>query len=399
MSNKISYFGIIVTKTHMKIYLNNGSTSFPKPLEVTNAINEHLQALPGNYGRSGIDKSKGSIVSSTRKLISDFFNGSESHNLVFTSGSTEALNLAILGSIKGKCHIVTTAIEHNSVYRPLDKLKQVYGIELTIVACDEFGNVSLNDIEKAIKADTKMIAINHCSNITGAMTDIQAISEIAERHDCILVIDGSQTAGVIPIDLQKLNCHYFAFTGHKSLYGLQGCGGLFIRKDQNPEPLKFGGTGFKSDSLSQPQEMPYKYESGTLNIPGIISLNAGIEWIMATGIDKIHERKDTIIKKIVDSISGYRGIRLYYSSINNSGTLLSFNIGQLPPEETHYWLETNYDIIARSGLMCSPVIRKYIGTEPLGAVRISPSYFTTDVEVDYTINAIKAIADNEEKLI
>jgi cysteine desulfurase family protein len=383
----------------MKIYLNNGSTSFPKPLEVTNALNEHLQALPGNYGRSGIDKGKGSIVSTTRALISNFFNSAESHNLVFTSGSTEALNLAILGSIKDKCHIVTTAIEHNSVYRPLDKLKQEYGTELTIVPCDEYGNVSTNAIEKAIKSDTKMLVINHCSNITGALTDIQSISEIAERHGCILVVDGSQSAGVISIDLQKLNCHYFAFTGHKSLYGLQGCGGLFIRKDQNPEPLKFGGTGFKSDSLSQPQELPYKYESGTLNIPGIISLNAGIEWIKATGIDKIHARKEAIIKKFVGHIAGYRGIKLYYSSINNSGTLLSFNIGKLPPEEVHYWLETNYDIVARSGLMCSPVIRKYIGTDPLGAVRISPSYFTTDEEVDFTINAIRTIADNEEKLI
>jgi cysteine desulfurase / selenocysteine lyase len=399
MSNKISYFGIKLTKTQMKIYLNNGSTSFPKPPIVTEAIIEHLNALPGNYGRSGIDKGKGSVVSTARTMISDFFNGAESHNLIFTSGSTEALNLAILGSIKEKCHIVTTAIEHNSVYRPLNKLKRDYGIELTIVACDEFGNVSTNDIEKAIKADTKMLVVNHCSNITGATTDIQAISEIAERHDCILVIDGSQSAGVIPIDLQKLNCHYFAFTGHKSLYGLQGCGGLLIRKDQNPEPLKFGGTGFKSDSLSQPQEIPYKYESGTLNIPGIISLIAGIEWILATGIDKIHARKVSIIKKIADSIASYRGIKLYYSSINNSGTLLSFNIGKLPPEEVHYWLETNYNIVARSGLMCSPVIRKYIGTDPLGAVRISPSYFTTDEEVDYTINAIKKIADNEENLI
>lgn len=383
----------------MNIYLNNGSTSFPKPPEVTEALMEHFQQVPGNYGRSGLDKGKGTIVSETRALLADFFNGHETHNLIFTSGSTEALNLAILGSIQSKCHVVTTAIEHNSSYRPLKELERRYEIETTIVPCDEFGYVRPESIESAINIETRLLVVNHSSNITGSLTDIQSIADIANRHGCILVIDGSQTAGVIPVDLQKLNCHYFAFTGHKSLYGLQGCGGLFIRKDQNPEPIKFGGTGFKSDSISQPQEIPYKYESGTLNIPGIISLKAGIEWINSTGMDKIHKRKKEIIERIANSIFGYKEIKIYYANINNSGMLLSFNIGDLPPEEVHYWLESNYGIIARSGLMCSPIIRQYIGTEPKGAVRISPSYFTTDEEIDYTIQAIKKIADNEMDLI
>lgn len=383
----------------MRIYLNNASTSYPKPNSVLEAVTEHLRTLPENYGRAGSSSIKRGIVGSTRELISDFFGAGSSYNFVFTSGSTEALNLAIFGTVQSKCHIVTSAIEHNSVLRPLKELERRYGCEITFVECDAHGNVSASDIERAIRPDTKIMAINHCSNVTGALTDINLISSLANKYGCILIVDGSQSSGIIPIDLEAINCHYFAFTGHKSLFGLQGSGGLFIRKDIHPLPLKFGGTGFKSSSIVQPQELPYKYESGTPNIPGIIALNAGINEIKIIGIENIYEHKYQYLRILTTELLKISNIKLYYQPNNNINSLISFNIGKLNPDEVNYWLETNYGISCRSGIMCSPLIRKYIGTEPYGCVRLSPSHFTTIEEIDYTINAIKTIANNEQKLL
>ncbi len=383
----------------MKVYLNNASTSYPKPAAVVESLAEHLHTFPENYGRTGSSSIKRGIVGSTRGLILDFFGANSNYNFVFTSGSTEALNLAILGSIKQKCQIVTTAIEHNSVLRPLKELERRYGCEISFVGCDRYGNVTVSEIEKVIGPDTKLIAINHCSNVTGALTDIKAISVLADKCACLLVVDGSQSSGLIPIKLDEINCHYFAFTGHKALYGLQGSGGLFIRKDTNPGPLKFGGTGFKSSSIVQPDDLPYKYESGTPNIPGIIALFAGINEIKKIGIENIYAHKYEFIKLLNTELSKISNIKIYYNPENNINSLISFNIGNLNPDEVNYWLETNYGISCRSGIMCSPLIRKYIGTEPHGCVRLSPSFFTTIEDINYTIDAIKTIAENEQKLI
>ncbi len=373
------------------IYLNNAATSYPKPQEVIEAVNKCLGACPVNSSRSGLDHDDEDIIYSTRRTVADFFNIDNPNQVVFTSGSTESLNFAIKGiDLKGK-HVVSTMIEHNSVVRPLNTLKRDGEIDVTFAECDNTGYVRPEDIEAAIRPDTKAVVVNHCSNVTGTFIDIKTISEIAHKHGCTFIVDASQSAGALPIDVKDMDIDLLALTGHKSLYGLPGSGALYIKEGLPIRPLKTGGTGVLSEVLVQPNEMPLYGEAGTPNTPGIVSLKAGIEWIKKTGMENIHARKKAHMEKIYSELGDMPAVTIYRSMEHNSYANFCFNVGKMVPEEINYLLESSYDIAVRSGLHCAPLILKPLGVEPWGTVRASVSYFTTEAEVDTFIDSIKDI--------
>ncbi|MFC2130361.1 aminotransferase class V-fold PLP-dependent enzyme [Bacteroidota bacterium] len=370
------------------IYFNNAATSWPKPPEVLEAVNEYLSGPPCHSARVGLEKESGDATQSCRERLCKLFNADDSARFVFTSGSTEALNLAINGLEMNNAHVVTTGIEHNSVIRPLMHLKNEGKIELTFVDCDETGYVSPEKIEAEVKEKTKAIVVNHCSNVTGSILDIKTIAEIAHKNGMPIIVDASQSAGAVDIDIKGWNIDLLAFTGHKSLYGTQGIGGLYIKEGIDLKPLKVGGTGIKSEVLVQPPGMPIFYEAGTPNVSGIVSINAGIGFVLKKGVKHIREHKAAMVKKIINGVKEFPEIAIYTTEKNNSMANFCFNVGGMAPEEVGYFLDSSYDIVVRTGLHCAPLLLEPLGVYPWGTVRASPSYFTTDEEIELFIKAL-----------
>jgi cysteine desulfurase / selenocysteine lyase len=374
------------------IYLNNAASSFPKPPEVFEAVANCINVPPMNHSRSGFEEDFEDIIFATRNVIGEFFGVNTPNQIIFTSGSTEALNLALRGVGLEGGHVVSTMVEHNSVIRPLKTMEQEGVLEVDFAMCDATGFVNPENIERLIKPNTKAVVLNHCSNVTGCVQDVKAISEIARSKGLLVIVDASQSAGAVPIDVKELGIDLLAFTGHKSLYGLQGSGGLFVREGIDIKPIKVGGTGVKSEMLTQPQEMPLLCEAGTPNTPGIVSLNAGINWIKKTGLDKIHDRKKELLSRIYDELAELPEVRMYRPEDKyNCWGNFCFNVGEMVPEEINYILESSYEIHVRSGLHCAPLILEPLGVHPWGTVRASVSYFTADDEVKKFIDAIKDI--------
>ena len=372
------------------IYLNNAATGYPKPEEVIKTINKYIKSIPVNSLRKGFTEKSNDLPSLCRKKIGALFNIKNEKNIIFTSGSTESLNLAIKGlNLKGK-HVITTVTEHNSVIRPLKHLERDGIIDLSFIGCDSRGYVAPGDIKKEIKNSTAALVINHCSNVTGAVQDLNSIKEIL-KEKIIFIVDASQSAGIIPVDVETCGIDMLAFTGHKSLHGLPGIGGLYVRKGIKIKPLKVGGTGVRSDLLYQPEEIPMYYEAGTQNLPGIISLIAGIDFIFQESIKNIKNHTDKITEKILGEFKKIPQITIYNDNINKRSSVFSFNIKGIEPEDGGYILENSFSIITRSGLHCAPLIHKSLGSYPKGSIRISPSYFTTFDEIDCFIDAIKKI--------
>ncbi len=373
------------------IYFNNTATSYPKPEIVTEAVKAYLNRPPLHSSRTGIEHDGDDIINTCRKNIAKILNAQSPEQIVFTSGSTEALNLVIRGLDFSGGHIISTSIEHNSVIRPLKTLESEGLISVDFVPCDKYGYVKANWIVEAIRPDTKAIVVNHCSNVTGSIIDLDELSKIAKNNDLILIVDASQSAGLVPIDVDSWNIDYLAFTGHKNLFGLPGIGGLYMKKTLELKPLKTGGTGIKSEILLQPKSMPLYYEAGTPNMPGIVSLEAGSRFVIETGLEKIASHKASMVKYMIDELSQFEEIVIYTSLENNSLSNFCFNIEGLVPEEVNYILESSYDIHVRSGLHCAPLLLDYLEVKPWGTVRASPSYFTQEWEIEKFINAIKEI--------
>jgi cysteine desulfurase family protein len=372
------------------IYLNNTATSFPKPHSVIDAINDYLLSPPSNVGRNS--ESALSLLDETRHLILNFFNASDNFNVIFTSGSTESINMTLFGlELKNK-EVIISSSEHNSVIRPLMELQNRGDISIKIAQCNEYGYLDINSISDLINDKTALIVINYISNVTGNVQNINEISKLAKNKGLKLLIDGSQASGNIKINLDESNPDFFAFTGHKSLFGIQGIGGLIINKNIEIKPFKYGGTGFKSTMLTQPIEFPHKYEAGTQNIPGIISIKKGIEFINEIGLENIINHKIKQIKYIISELCNLDNIKLYYDESTYSYSVLSFNIDKLAPEEVSYILKSGFDIELRSGIHCAPLIHKNLGTYPKGTVRVSPSFFTKDDEIEIFVNVIKDIS-------
>ncbi|MCP4219928.1 MAG: aminotransferase class V-fold PLP-dependent enzyme [bacterium] len=371
--------------------MNNAATGFPKPHCVSKAVAEYLETPPSDFLRTGGTSPNGSgdILTTCRRKLARLFNAPHFNRIVFTSGSTEALNLALLGMDFQNAHVVTTSIEHNSVYRPLKLLETQGRIQLSIVPCDAGGNVTATDIAEAVRDNTKAVVVNHCSNVCGSIPDLEAIGRIAKQCRAVFIVDASQSAGLLPIDVQAAKVDMLAFSGHKALHGMPGIGGLYIRESIEPNPLKVGGTGIKSDILYQPPEIPVYYEAGTHNMPGIVSLNAGLDFIQHTGFEAIRKKIVQLTASAVDAFRALPGITLYGHPENSS--MLSFNIKDVAPGDVGYVLENSFEIIIRSGLHCAPLIHKAMGSFPDGSLRVSPSYFSTETEMECFVDAVKQI--------
>ncbi|MGF7186278.1 cysteine desulfurase family protein [Desulfitispora alkaliphila] len=378
------------------IYLDNAATSWPKPPQVMNAMQNYFYKVGGSPGRSGhfLSVEAGKIVFEARELLAELFNAPDPQRIVFTKNATEGLNFVLLTLLKPGDHIITTSMEHNSVMRPLRYLERK-GIEVTVVQCDGEGRVSLDDLKKSIKAHTKMIVVNHASNIVGTVQPVDKIGKIAKEHKCIFVVDCAQTAGSINIDLAKMNIDIVAFTGHKGLLGPQGTGGLCLNSNIDLPPLLYGGTGSNSETETQPIHMPDKLESGTLNTIGIAGLSAGVKFILNTGISKIESYDQQITQYFIDEILKYPELELYgpREAIEKTG-VISVNLKGVVCSEVGTILDRFFNIMTRTGLHCAPTAHKTIGTfSQGGTIRFGLGYFNTEKEVKKTIDALEEIIE------
>lgn len=376
------------------IYLDNSATTLIKPPQVAQAVYDAINTM-GNSGRGAYNSSISSsmVLYETRELIAEMFNLHYPEQVAFTLNATEALNTAINGLISYNDHIITTELEHNSVLRPLYRLEEK-GTELTIIKANDWGNINYIDIEKAIKSNTKAIVCTHCSNLTGNVLDIAKIGEICKRHNILFILDASQSAGIFDIDMEKQNIDVVCFTGHKSLYGPQGTGGICIKKGVNISPLKVGGSGIKTFEKTAPSSMPEHIEAGTVNSHSIAGLKAGLEFIQKTGISKIREKENMLVDLFYNSIKNIKDIKIYGDfSTKERGPIVSLNLGNYSSSNVSDELFERFEIATRSGGHCAPLMHKALGTEKQGAVRFSFSYFNTKDEVLFASKALKILGE------
>lgn len=375
------------------IYLDNAATTFPKPRQVYEAVLDCMENYGANPGRAGhkLAMRAGREIYECRENIAKLLNVSNPMSIVFTHNATDSLNLAIKGVVKSGDHIITTSIEHNSVIRPIKALEK-NGVENTIVKCDKYGHLDPNDIKKAIKPNTKLIVTTHASNVCGTIVDIESVGNIAKENNVLYLVDASQTLGVYDIDIQKINVDMIAAPGHKCLLGPQGTGMLYIRDGLEVNILKEGGTGSNSEDLFQPNMMPDRYESGTHNTPGIAGLNAGVKFILETGIDKIRKHEEELCEYMLTKLTEVPNIKIYGPlDSKKRAAVISINIGNIDSGEITFILDDMYEIATRSGIHCSPLAHKTLGTLRQGTVRFSLGYFNTKDDIDKAVEALKEI--------
>lgn len=374
------------------IYADNAATSFPKPENVYNEVLRCMRNYAANSGRSSHSMAleAASKIMDTRLELSNFFNIESALNIIFTSNATEALNIGIKGILKTGDHVISTMIEHNSVLRPLHYLSKK-GIELTLLNVDSNGYVNNSTLKKEIKKNTRAIVINHASNVIGTVQDIRSIGEIAKEAGIIFLVDASQSSGIIPIDVVRDNIDLLAFPGHKGLYGPQGTGGLYIKDGIKLEEFTQGGTGSKSLSMEQPEMLPDRFESGTLNTPGIAGLCEGIKFINKTSIDKIREHENIIVQYLVQELKKLSYVKIYGGTdYKNRCSVVSVNLDNMDSAEVGNLLNEK-GVAVRTGYHCAPLIHNIIGTKDMGTVRISLGYFNTVNDVENIIICIKDI--------
>ncbi len=373
------------------IYLDNAATSFPKPKETIDLLNEFVLNIGGNPGRSGhtLSLDAARFIFEARERLAALIHAGDSERIIFTQNGTESLNLAILGFLKENDHVITTSFEHNSVMRPLTFLAKEKRVSVSVAQCAHNGKLDVKDIKKLIRKDTKAVVVNHGSNVIGA---VQPVGEIKKTIGEIpIIVDACQTAGSFPVNVAEDNIDILCCSCHKGLYGIQGLGAIYIRNGVDLTPLKFGGTGSRSESIEQPLFLPDKYESGTPNTPGIAALLGGLRFIERTGIEAIIRRKQDLRQSIVSSLSDIPGILLYGDNDDRKQLpVISFNIKGKLPSEVGYELNKR-EIYTRVGLHCAPVAHRTIGTFPEGTVRVAPGYFTTEEEIAIFIQAVREI--------
>lgn len=378
------------------IYLDNASTTFPKPKNVTDSIYNFLINIGGNPGRSNHDNGlqTNRLLLEAREIISSFFNFNKIENVIFTNNVTTSLNILINGCCKSGDHIITSSMEHNSVLRPLINLKESGIIDLDIINANPFGFIHIEDLKKAIKPNTKLVILTQASNVIGSIQPIKEIGKLCKNNNIYFILDSAQGAGVLDVDFKDLNLSALAFTGHKSLFGPQGIGGFIISDELNDicTPYILGGTGSLSHSLIQPDFLPDKFESGTLNMPGIVGLMEGIKFINSQGLNTIYEKNKSLRNLLVSELQNINNVILYEDTKSENYTsCLSFNAKNIDTAELSYILDSDFGIKNRSGLHCAPLAHKTIGSFPTGTVRLSLSYFNSEEDIKYTIDSINKI--------
>lgn len=376
------------------IYMDNAATTMHKPQEVIDAVVSAMSSM-GNAGR-GVNEaslSASRLIYDTRDKLCRLFGGEDPRQIVFTANSTESLNIAIKGILNPGDHVIATMLEHNSVLRPLYEMEK-QGVRLTIVKSDPTGRFDLKDIEDAIAPDTKMIVCTNGSNLTGNYVDPEPIGTLAREKGIVFVVDASQTAGVFPIDVQKMKIDVLCFTGHKGMLGPQGTGGMYVRKGLKIRPLLSGGSGVQTYSKTHPSEMPTALEAGTLNGHGIAGLHAAVEYLEKTGVDKIRAREQDLMWKFYEGVKEIPGVKIYGDfSSKDRCAIVTLNIGDYDSSEVSDELLTEYGISTRSGGHCAPLMHEALGTVEQGAVRFSFSHYNTEEEVDTAIRAIRELAE------
>ena len=376
------------------IYLDNAATSFPKPQGVLKAVLDNMENYGANPGRSGhkLAIEAGRVIYECRELACQLFNIDDPMRVVFTSNATEALNLGIKGVLNPGDHVITTSMEHNSVLRPIKGLEDK-GVENTIVECSPRGNLDIRDLEKAIKGNTRLMVINHGSNVTGNIADIGRIGKIAKKHGVLFLLDGAQTAGVYDIDVKKMGIDLLAVAGHKGLMGPQGTGILYIGEGVELRQLMEGGTGSQSEDTIQPLMLPDRYESGTANTPGIAGLGAGIKFLLERQLEEIRGQGNKLTQYFLEGLGAISKLKIYGpQDIQRQGPVVSINIGEEDSSEIAYILDKYFNIGVRPGLHCAPLAHKTIGSLQQGTVRFSFGYFNKKEEIGLALEALNKIS-------
>jgi cysteine desulfurase / selenocysteine lyase len=381
------------------IYLDNAATTFPKPEMIMRRMVETYLSMGVSPGRGSYDlawEAQG-VVWRTRQKIARFFGASDPERVVFTNNASDALNIAIQGMIKPGDHIVSTHLEHNSVLRPLNHLREKGIIEYDLVHSDGQGYVHPDEVERAITPATRLVVITHASNVIGTVQPIAEIGRVCKEKGVPLLVDAAQTAGVIQIDMKASYVSALAFTGHKSLLGPTGIGGLILERDVSIEQTRWGGTGVESKSRFHTPAFPHRLEVGTHNLLGIIGLSESITFLEDESIGRIHKREMALLKRLRDGLSRIEGITVYCTNdLSNHVALLSANIDGLDPEDVGEMLNHDFGIAVRTGLHCAPGVHETIPTTPRGSVRFSLGPFNTEAHIDHTVDAMRVIADSRE---
>ena len=377
------------------IYLDNAATTIHKPQAVIDAVTEAMTSM-GNASRGAHDGAlhASRIVYDTRCKAARLFGCSRPDHVVFTCNSTEALNIAIQGAICPGSHVITTDLEHNSVLRPLYRMQEEHGIDLDIMPADRQGRLDLQDLEHMLRPDTAAVVCTHASNLTGEIVDIGHIGKITREKGILLIVDASQSAGSIPIDMEEMGIDILCFTGHKGLMGPQGTGGMCIREGVEIHPLKEGGSGVQSYRHRQPQEYPTRLEAGTLNAHGLAGLGAALDFILETGVETIGEKEQSLARRFYEGVAGIEGVKIYGDfTETHRGPVVALNIRDYDSSEVSDVLSQEYEIATRPGAHCAPRMHQALGTVDQGAVRFSFSWFNTEEEADTAVRAVRELAE------
>lgn len=381
------------------IYLDNAATSWPKPPAVLDATLHALRDVGANPGRAGhrLANESSRIVYRAREAVAELFGVADPLRVVFGANVTWALNLALRGLLRPGDHVITSSVEHNSVMRPLRALERE-GVALTVVPCAPTGELDPQRVADALRPETTLIALNHASNVVGTVLPVPEVGAIARRHGALLLVDAAQTAGSWPIDLVADDIDLLAFTGHKSLYGPMGTGGLVLGErleERRLAPLMRGGTGSRSELEEQPEFCPDKYEAGTPNVPGLAGLEAGVRWVLEQGVETLRRQEAALTQRLLDGLRGTSGVTLYGTgNAARQTATVSFTLAGVPPSEAGLRLDEEFAIMCRIGLHCSPACHRTLGTFPEGTVRFGLGAFTTSDEIDAALDAVRRLERN-----
>jgi cysteine desulfurase family protein len=379
------------------IYLDNAATSWPKPPEVIKAMADVMEHAGGNPGRSGHRMSikAAEVVYDVREAVARFFSCADPMRVIFTSNATHALNLAIYGLLKPGDRVVTVSMAHNASMRPLRDLENS-GVIVEVVPCEQDGSLDVKKLAPYLKRKTRLVIVVHASNITGTILPMKEVATAAHKAGALLLVDAAQTAGVLPIEIKAMGIDLLAFTGHKGLLGPTGIGGLVIgdRVDvAQLKPLIRGGTGSQSEMEIQPEHLPDKYESGTINTVGIAGLGAGIKWVQQKGIEAVREKEKKLTRTLIEGLSDIKGIKVYgCRNHEKSVAIVSFTVKDKHVSEIGFKLDEEYGVLSRVGLHCAPSAHRTIGSFPEGTVRLAPGVFTEMKDIMTALKAIDRVA-------
>ncbi len=379
------------------IYLDNAATSWPKPPAVARAILDHLESAGGNPGRSGhrLSIAAAREIFQVRDALAELLGLADPLRLIFTSGTTESLNFVLNGFLHPGDHVVTSQMEHNSTMRPLRFLER-QGVRVTVVPCAKDGSLSVGDVEKALATETRLVVLNHASNVSGTILPVAEVGALVRKHGKHLLVDAAQTAGVLPIDMKGMGIDFLAFSGHKGLLGPTGTGGLAIGERVDLRELaafKRGGTGSRSEFEEQPDFLPDKFEVGTPNSLGLAGLAAGVSYLTAERLSSLRQHEKTLTKLLLDGLGTIPGLRLFGpGDPEKQVAVVSFTLPRLEVSEIALRLDEEFEVLCRPGLHCAPSAHRALGSFPRGTVRFSPGPFTTITDIEKAVDAVATLA-------